>query len=341
MKLSVRMKLTLWYSAILIVTSLTYIVVTNWVVTDQFRKGPPDMDDLIQEAQSEMSDEYSISGVEQNYIPMRQIINNIRERDLEKIRLASVGIFFVLMGLSFVGGYIIAGRTLQPLYDSLQAQKQFIANASHELKTPLTIVQTNLEAAEHEMAAADGSPAEYIQQALNSTVFMNQLIEDLLVLVLPPDQVIFQAVDLSAVVSQATNRLQTLAKQSGKAINVQLPTNINSGDLAIQGNITLLERAVMNCVENAIRYAKHNITVTLVKVSSHNIITIQDDGIGIPAEAVSKVTNRFFRVDQARSRTSGGTGLGLAITKTIMERHHSQLNITSQAGAGTTVTLTL
>lgn len=342
MKLSIRLKLTLWYSVILIITSLVYIIFSNVVVTRQLHKGPPEMDRLIKEAQTELFEEYRDSGIEPGPLRFTNVIEEIRERDLARIRAYSIGIFFVLMVLSFGGGYVIAGRTLRPLYESLRAQKQFIANASHELKTPLTIVQTNLEAALQEISAQSGSPKAFVQAALSSTEFMNQLIEDLLILALPPEASELHTVDLGVVVAQAVTRLQPVAKQSHKTIVQRVPDQTLADGavaLTVQGNQTLLERAVMNCVENAIRYATANITVELTSNVNHPIITIHDDGPGIPAEVLPKLTERFYRVDQGRARATGGTGLGLAITKAIMERHHGKIEITSNTKQGTTVAL--
>ncbi len=338
MKLSVRFKMTLWYSVILITTSIVYTLLTNIVITQQLHKDPHRQSLEIESTKSELLERHVETGSDDDFVTFRDVLNEVHQRDLDRIRLASWLIFVTLVVLSFIGGYFIAGRTLQPLYESLETQKQFIANASHELKTPLSISQINLEAILHDPTMTRAELEGYLRQAVASTSFMNQLIEDLLLLTVTDQQIPFARVDLTQVVGQAVTQLHTLATAANKTLVLECD---QSDPIFIQGNATLLQRAVMNGIENAIKYARQTIVVRLVNKDKQSIITIQDDGIGIPAEALPLVTERFFRVDPSRSRASGGSGLGLAITKLIIEHHHGQLLIASIEGKQTTVTITL
>jgi signal transduction histidine kinase len=336
MKLSVRFKLSLWYSVILIITAIIYIALTNLIVTHQLNKDPRELNEQVAEVQMDFLNQAATNGSEHDYITFRQILDEIHQRDLEWIRLASLLVFVALVVAAFIGGYMIAGHTLKPLYSSLEIQKQFIANASHELKTPLAASQINIEAALHDASMTRQELESYLQQAMQSTTFMNQLIEDLLLLAVTDEQIQFTDIDVAAVVQQAVSQLQPVAAAAQKTVTLD---NQAADGISKQGNATLLQRAVMNCIENAIKYAKSSIRVTVMKKDKQAVITITDDGEGIPPEALPKVTERFYRVDSSRSRTSGGTGLGLAITKSIIDHHHGRLHITSTFGSHTTVTI--
>lgn len=338
MNLSIRFKLTLWYSIIFIVTAIVYVLVTNVIVTRQIQKSPQQLSEQIETTKRDLLESEIGTQTSPDFVTFREVLEEIHQRDLDRIRVASWVVFVSLVVLSFFGGYVIAGRTLRPLYNSLELQKQFIANASHELKTPLAISQTNIEAALQDASVSRAELESYLKQAVQSTSFMNRLIDDLLLLTVTDQQIPFEPVDLRTVVEQAVSQLQTVAQQSDKTLTlVAVPPTA----LYKQGNATLLQRAVMNCIENAIKYAQQTITVTIAKKDKQVQIIVQDDGEGIPAEHLPRVTERFFRVDASRSRASGGSGLGLAITKSILDHHHGQLQIASVEGAHTIVTITL
>lgn len=382
MKLSIRLQLTLWYALILIITTAVYSVVATVISERQFQRTPYEVLQQVNQVQADNYQAWQDGDDTARPLNPHDVIEQIREQDLQSIRLMSAVTFLVLMSLSLLGGYIITGKLLQPLrqlnnathditadnlqislpgfnahdelgelinnfnamlarlHQSFDQQKQFIENASHELKTPLTVTQINLEAILHDTDMSRTELETLIHQALTSTTFMNQLIEDLLLLSIANEHIVFQSVNLTQVITAAVDQLQPLAQQANKTIQFTA-SNSNDG-YNKQGNATLLQRAVMNCLENAIKYAKSVIQVKIELNTNHQItINIQDDGEGIPSAALPKVTDRFYRVDSSRSRQSGGSGLGLAITKTIVEQHAGTLIITSTEGNGTTVTIIL
>jgi len=376
MNISIRLKLTFWYSFILIITSGVLIMVVNAFMMQHYQKTPQQLFTQIQKHDPELFARVAMGGrIDRRELD--RIIEEVREGDRDRIRTITLTIFSGLMALSFGGGYIIAGRMLAPirkindatrhitvstlhpieganntndelgelttnfnamiqrLHNSFHVQKQFVENASHELKTPLTIVQTNLEAALEDDSMSREEMKAYIQQALQSSQFMNRLTEDLLLLSVAKEQIPFSAVKIRETVQSAVTQLQPLATEQKKKIELHLPHESK----IIQGNNTLLMRAVMNCIENGIKYAHETITVTVSYQQNNIHITIHDDGEGIPAEHIPKVFDRFYRVDTSRSRTSGGTGLGLAITKSIIEKHNGSLSLSSVVHEGTTVVM--
>ena len=295
---------------IVIATLGIFTLFTNALAERQFHRPPPQLAN--------------------DQVFSRNVMEEIRQQDLIEIRNTSIWIFANLVIVSIVCGYIIAGRLLEPLHTALRLQQQFIANASHELKTPLAISQINLEASLHDVNLTT-EQREQLQRTLNANRFMNRLIEDLLLLAQTDTTLPMQRVDLKSVVNQASDLLTPLAQTQAKTLALHLP----SEPMIISGNATLLQRAIMNCIENGIKYGKQVITITLSKQR----LMIQDDGDGIAPEHLPKVTERFYRVDTSRSRQTGGSGLGLAITKTIIAKHHGRLAIQSTVGEGTTVTL--
>lgn len=367
MKMTIRLKLTLWYSLILILTMGAYSLITNTIAERQLHRTP---EEIAQEM-----------GLQHPIAFSRSMIAEIRERDLRNIQLASMILFGVLMVLSFGGGYIIAGQMLQPLrkinsaarevtannlrisvehvnandelgelvnnfnamlsrlHTSFDLQKQFVANASHELKTPLTISQTNIERVLHDVHISREELEQTLQKAVESTTFMNHLIEDLLLLSMMQEHIAQEPVHIDAMTKTAVTQLEPFAAQQQKALTYTINPGVHIPEHI--GNSTLLQRAVMNCIENAIKYARTRVDVRIARDADRTRITISDDGIGIPKEHVEKVWERFYRADTSRSRASGGTGLGLAITKSIIEKHGGRVSLTSTVNEGTTVTLTI
>jgi len=330
MKVSLRFKLTLFYSLIFTLSTSVFLTVATAVVQQQYNRSP---EEIV--AQLHDDDDFMPRSPQQ----MHALIEKVRQEDLAKIQTTGALAFIGLMGLSVVAGYIVAGRMLQPLYDSLQAQRQFIENASHELKTPLTIAQTNLEAMLHDTQMSQADRHTAIERAVSATSFMNQLIEDLLLLAVTKEQLVKHSINLDELIHLVVTQLEPVSKTHGK--NLQYQTTIQAHQVTVQGSSALLQRAVMNCIENAIKYAEHSITVTTALEHGRSIITVSDDGCGIPAHELEKVTERFYRVDNSRSRASGGSGLGLAITKMIVELHGGQLRLSSTPQQGTTVTIVL
>jgi two-component system phosphate regulon sensor histidine kinase PhoR len=238
-----------------------------------------------------------------------------------------------------------AGRTLLLVRDVTQIQKletmrrDFVANVSHELRTPLTVVAGFLE------TAADGIaelPAEDVRQFLDmagdQAKRMQRLIEDLLTLATletdapPAEELIDMATLLGEVRAEA-------AALSGGRHEVVLE---NTGPATLSGSYKELRSAFGNLASNAVRYTPANgrIVVSWRASNGGAVFAVSDTGIGIDAQHLPRLTERFYRVDRGRSRETGGTGLGLAIVKHVLERHQAKLDIRSEPGQGSTFTAT-
>ncbi|WP_217126111.1 sensor histidine kinase [Hydrogenophilus thiooxidans] len=215
-------------------------------------------------------------------------------------------------------------------------RRDFVANVSHELRTPLTVLIGAIETlAERDFPLEPAQRSELIAQCAREAKRMLRLVGDLLQLAelesgAPPA---FDWLAVAALIDEAAELAWTLAPE-GLTVAVSLPDSLASAQL--NGDEAELATALRNLVSNAVRYTPAPGTVTIgVTVEGEALaLWVDDTGIGIPEEHLPRLTERFYRVDRARSRASGGTGLGLAIVQQIAERHGARLVITSEVGKG-------
>jgi len=219
----------------------------------------------------------------------------------------------------------------------------FVANVSHELRTPLSsllgFVETLRGPARDDAEARDNFLGIMHEQAER----MTRLIEDLLSLSRiemdehsRPDT----PVDMHRVLAKVEDMLTMKARDRHMAIRITAP----DAPAAVPGDEDQLTQVFQNLIDNAIKYGGENTPVEIVvdqPDATQVSITVIDHGAGIPREHLPRLTERFYRVDAARSRQLGGTGLGLAIVKHIIARHRGQLDITSAEGEGSSFTVTL
>jgi heavy metal sensor kinase len=236
-------------------------------------------------------------------------------------------------------------RTLNGAFDRLGAaldrQTRFTADASHELRTPVSIVVSNAECG----LRRDRSAEEYreaLEKCLRAGRRMTGVVEGLLVLTRADAGELVLAtetVDLGTVVRETADFLAPLAAERGVAVNL----NGEAAPVTVRGDAERLRNALGNLVSNAIRYNREGgrVDVSLSAGEEEAVLTVADTGVGIPADARDRVFERFYRVDGARSRDAGGNGLGLAITKWIVEAHGGRISLESEEGVGTTVTIRL
>lgn len=218
-------------------------------------------------------------------------------------------------------------------------RRDFVANVSHELKTPLTVVngfvETVLDAGD-EITAQERN--HYLELALQQSQRMQRLVEDLLALsTLQADVAVAEedSVDAQALLRTVAHEAEVL---SGGRHRIEL----ESGDAAcLRGSQRELHSAFSNLASNAVRYTPEDGRIQLsweVLADGTGRFSVRDSGIGIAPEHIARLTERFYRVDQGRSRATGGTGLGLAIVKHVLTRHQAQLEISSQPGEGSCFT---
>jgi two-component system phosphate regulon sensor histidine kinase PhoR len=215
--------------------------------------------------------------------------------------------------------------------------KDFAANVSHELKTPLTTIKGFIETLQEMPDGPSDDRAGFLKILEKNVNRMIELINDLLSLSrlerLEGTGVRFPENQLSVLVQGAVRVCTPLAEKKQIQIQMTCPE-----DLMVRVDPVLMEQAIVNLVENAVKYSPENARVDIIARSSGKDIEIdvKDAGAGIAKEHLPKIFNRFYRVDKGRSRQEGGTGLGLAIVKHIIQYHNGQITVSSVKGKGTT-----
>ncbi len=259
----------------------------------------------------------------------------VLENTLKMITLAMVvGAF-----LSFVGGYFLSGRSLVPIKKNVERQQEFLADASHELRTPISVIQTNLEVVKSSADESVDSQMIWIDNAYDEINRMKHIVEDLMFLARAEsgDLLIHpEKIDLTFLIKVVTEKMIPLAGKKG----IQIINKVEEG-LFILGDEKQLTQVFIILLDNAIKYSGDNTIIRIIASQNNLGIKVQviDQGIGIPQAEIERVTQRFYRVDKARSRSEGGTGLGLAIAKWIIDQHQAAMVIESQEKIGTRISL--
>ena len=239
---------------------------------------------------------------------------------------------------------------LKPLVNALLQQKkkqkmldkqkkQFTANVSHELKTPLTSIAGYAELIETGMAKPeDIKPFAGVirKQALRLVNLSEDIIQLSQLEESDDEDMSFESVNLYEIAQRCVEALNI------NAINKGVTLNLTGEECYIRGKAQLVEELVYNLCDNAIRYNKENgnVTVTVNPLEKGASVSVKDTGIGIPKKYQERIFERFFRVDKSRSKATGGTGLGLAIVKHITQLHDAKLEISSEEGKGTEIIVT-
>ncbi|AZV44679.1 two-component system histidine kinase PnpS [Peribacillus asahii] len=264
-----------------------------------------------------------------------------------KLPLESEPRHFEVYGAPIIGnhdewnGILLIFHDITELKRLEQIRKDFVANVSHELKTPITSIkgfsETLLDGALHD----EETLRSFLTIILEESDRLQVLIQELLNLSKMEQQVFVlnrQDVDLIPVLTDISTMLSTRLEEK------QLTLDIVGPDQAfIEGDLSRIKQVFINLMSNAVNYTLTGgaIKVCVKEEKDTVIVEIQDNGIGIESKELPRIFERFYRVDKARSRDSGGTGLGLAIVKHILEVHHGKVTVESTVGVGTTFTVTL
>jgi two-component system OmpR family sensor kinase len=229
-------------------------------------------------------------------------------------------------------------QMLESLEQAYELQHRFIADASHELRAPLTAIQGNLELLERQPTMPDSDRAEAVHEASREAHRMARLVADLLALARADAGASLrkERVELDWVVLEALREARHLAH--GQRIEVEAIEPV-----LVQGDGDRLKQLILILLDNAIRYTPANgqIALALRRDAAMARVTVRDSGMGVPPEDLPHVFERFYRADPARARDPGGTGLGLAIAKWIVEQHGGEIEIASEPGHGAEVTVRL
>ncbi len=227
---------------------------------------------------------------------------------------------------------LLLSRDITELERVDTVRRDFVANVSHELKTPLTVVVGFLETLQ-ELKPNAKETARYLTLMSEQTRSMQRLVEDLLVLSAlesTENALREEPIRIRALLESVCAEARSLSNgRHDIALEME-------GDCIVLGAEAELRSAFSNLVSNAVRYTAPggHIRLSWQVVDGHGVYAVADSGIGIEAEHIPRLTERFYRVDRGRSRATGGTGLGLAIVKHVLMRHQATLKITSEPGKG-------
>jgi len=280
--------------------------------------------------------------------PWFEVTKPVKQLFLDLAIGTTLMIFVVLLC-----GWWLAGMAMEPVRESYQRLKQFTADASHELRNPIAVIQTNVQVA---LADPDAEP-EFQRSQLETieriTRRLGRLIEDLLFLARHDGGITNQkseVCNLSQILHEVCEEQKAIAQQ--KHIEIEFA---NAPDnLLLTGDLDQLGRLFTNLVSNAIAYTPENgqVIITMKAISSQNQIQVQikDTGIGIPEAELSQIFERFYRyqpqknsksISKSTNFSTSGSGLGLAIAKAIADNHQGQINVESKVGQGTTFIVNL
>ena len=225
---------------------------------------------------------------------------------------------------------------LERLEESFERITQFSSDASHELKTPLTIIRGEIEIALRKERTIEDYK-EALNNSLNEITIIEQTINDLLFLAKNKKDLIGEKEEifyLDELVDESISELKSFAKLH----EIELELIINDST-EIKGFPNLLKIAIKNAIKNAIQFSHKNskVILNIFEKNDEIIVSIQDFGIGIPKDEQSKIFEKFYRTDKSRNKNSGGTGLGMSIMKKIIDIHNGKINIESTENKGTIV----
>jgi signal transduction histidine kinase len=242
----------------------------------------------------------------------------------------------LLLFLTVFISYFLARMTLAPLEDTYQKQKRFIADAAHELRTPLAV----LKAGEEVLLQQERTIEEYKRFTTESLDEVNRLIglsNDLLHLAQQADlKQQHERVSLSNIVHRQCESMRLYAQTKHVELSLHLDEHV-----FILGRSNDLSRLILNLLKNAIDYNKQNgtVRVSLIEKDTKVVLTIEDTGIGISPKDIPHIFERFYKADSSRTQNASGSGLGLSIAREIVEEHKGSIYLESRLGAGTVCTV--
>lgn len=253
---------------------------------------------------------------------------------LEKWTVDGLYLDLVASPLIHQAGALLVIQDKASDYKILEVGKTFITNASHELRTPITIIRGFAEMLQNDSRLSLQTKLDITDKIVKTCDRFDKLVKSLLTIAdlenVSHDR--FRVCNLLSILENCKHLLLIAYPQ------VQVDISSSSDAISVLGDADLLDLAFMNLLENAVKYSvgPAKIQIAIAQEDKHTEIFIKDQGIGIPSEDLPHIFDRFYRVDKARSRKSGGVGLGLSMVKTIVEKHGGEISVASEIGKGST-----
>ena len=272
------------------------------------------------------------------FIRATQSSEEIEAAEEELFTILIVGEMFTLV-LIGLGGFWLTQKAIEPIEASFLQLKQFTADASHELRSPLTAIKASVDIMRTHPERVHPKDVKKLEAISGATMQMSQTLEDLLFLAradadsdLPVKARKLTPVSLNQILQNCFVLLEPLANEKKIVFQSKFRDEVK-----ILGDMAQLSRLFSNLLENALQYTpdEGRVSLDLYKQNRFAVVSVRDTGIGIAPEQISKVFDRFWRANKARSRRKGGTGLGLAISQAIVKRHGGKISVTSELNIGT------
>lgn len=323
---SARIKLTVWYLAIIMAVSLLFSFAIYSNINSEYGR----FERFERSNQERFERQLPPPGG-----PAFQRIN------FEEARgqlLTSLGIvnLIIFITASFAG-YFLAGRTLKPIKEMMEDQNRFITDASHELRTPITSMRSEIEVALRNRSISTNQAKEVLQSNLEEVNDLQNLSDYLILLAQNKvnQNPYFSETSLRDVLEESISKVQKIAKT--KSIKITL----SGKDLTTFGEPQELTKLLVVILDNAIKYSpkKTKIEVILKKEKDFALVSVKDEGVGMDEETVKHIFDRFYRAEGSRSEE--GYGLGLSIAKKIVDEHNGKIEVQSELGKGSRFTIAL
>jgi len=326
----VRLKLTAWYLLIIMAISLSFSAFIYRSVSIEFETRLGVIQKRVEQRESALSNPPLQS------LAFFEDLADTKENVLIILLYTNVAIFLLSAG----AGYILAGKTLRPIEISMEEQKRFVADASHELKTPLTSLQTSIEVTLRDKKLNLKLARRVLKDNLDDIEQLKILANSLLTLARyekDTSNVAFEKVNITKLLKKVKKEISPITK--GTQTKINLPTQ----NFYIKADREALEELFTILVDNAVKYSgkRGKISIKVKKDDGHLVVKVKDNGIGIAKKNIPHIFDRFFRVDPSRSNTTSGFGLGLSMAKRIVDLHKGTIKVESKLKRGTTFTIKL
>ena len=253
--------------------------------------------------------------------------SSFEQDTLRSLTLIGTLLFVVALAVVAALGWLLAGYITRPVERAWKREKQFLADASHELKTPLTVILSSSALLEE---TADEEQAAYVENIRAEGQRMKALVEDMLTLWRTEERApVLAPTSLSEIVTEAALRFEPVAFEAGHPLHYDI-----ENELSVLGEEEKLRRVVNILLDNAVKYAASNTAVrlTLDKAGKQAILAVENEGVPIPAEKLEHLFDRFYRADESRGEAKG-FGLGLAIAREIVHGHRGTISARSDERA--------
>ncbi len=323
-----RIKLTLWYVTIIMAVSLFFSSLVYFISLRELNRHFRQLEMRTRHQSLQMMTPFNEEAIQDELAEARK-----------RLIIFLANINGLILFISSVSGYFLAGKTLEPIAKSLDEQKMFIASASHELKTPLTVIKTNLEVGLNNQRL-NKEAKEILMDNLEEIDRLNRLINKLLSLssLSIKSQLKLENIKLKILIADVYHQLQPLIKQK------QIKTKLELKNVTALVDYQKIKTLITILVDNAIKYTPRHgrIIIRLASTKNQALITIENTGEGFSKKEYKNIFKPFYKVNKSRSKAKdNGFGLGLAIANHIVTAHKGYIKVSSQLGKETSFIIQL